>query len=118
MFDRATLNEDLEKIEKPAGIANPKDFRHEITQFFFRYKANNNGVSPDWTAYEKIKNVIEKRLFSSTEDLLPVISFGSKANKDDEKKHQDFVQRMVDRGYTSKQVELIVQWWMRHRQRQ
>ncbi|MCK5641000.1 MAG: PrkA family serine protein kinase, partial [Gammaproteobacteria bacterium] len=64
------------------------------------------------------KNVIEKRLFSSTEDLLPVISFGSKANKDDEKKHQDFVQRMVDRGYTSKQVELIVQWWMRHRQRQ
>ena len=118
MFDRGTLNEDLEKIEKPAGIANPKDFRHEITQFFFRYKANNNGVSPDWTAYEKIKNVIEKRLFSSTEDLLPVISFGSKANKDDEKKHQDFVQRMVDRGYTSKQVELIVQWWMRHRQRQ
>ena len=118
MFDRSTLNEDLEKIEKPAGIANPKDFRHEITQFFFRYKANNNGVSPDWTAYEKIKNVIEKRLFSSTEDLLPVISFGSKANKDDEKKHQDFVQRMVDRGYTSKQVELIVQWWMRHRQRQ
>tara|TARA_Y100001954_G_scaffold104693_1_gene113925 strand:- start:1269 stop:3194 length:1926 start_codon:yes stop_codon:yes gene_type:complete len=118
MFDRATLNEDLEKIEKPAGIANPKDFRHEITQFFFRYKANNNGVSPDWTAYEKIKNVIEKRLFSSTEDLLPVISFGSKSNKEDEKKHQDFVQRMVDRGYTSKQVELIVQWWMRHRQRQ
>jgi len=118
MFDRSTLNDDLEKIEKPAGIANPKDFRHEITQFFFRYKANNDGVSPDWTAYEKIKNVIEKRLFSSTEDLLPVISFGSKSNKDDEQKHQDFVNRMMDRGYTSKQVELIVQWWMRHRQRQ
>jgi len=118
MFDRTTLNEDLEKIEKPAGIANPKDFRHEITQFFFRYKANNDGVSPDWTAYEKIKNVIEKRLFSSTEDLLPVISFGLKSTNDDEQKHQDFVNRMIGRGYTSKQVELIVQWWMRHRQRQ
>jgi len=118
MFDRTSLNEDLEKIEKPAGIANPKDFRHEITQFFFRYKANNDGVSPDWTAYEKIKNVIEKRLFSSTEDLLPVISFGLKSTNDDEQKHQDFVNRMIDRGYTSKQVELIVQWWMRHRQRQ
>ncbi|HRH29905.1 MAG TPA: PrkA family serine protein kinase, partial [Aquabacterium sp.] len=29
-FDRGSLNSELEKIEKPAGIANPKDFRNEI----------------------------------------------------------------------------------------
>ena len=33
MMDRAGLNEELEKIEKPAGISNPKDFRNEIVNF-------------------------------------------------------------------------------------
>src|SRR5690625_5059584 len=30
ILDRASLNQELEKIEKPAGISNPKDFRNEI----------------------------------------------------------------------------------------
>ena len=35
-FDRSALNDELEKIEKPAGIANPKDFRNEIVNFVLR----------------------------------------------------------------------------------
>ncbi|MBP7661546.1 MAG: PrkA family serine protein kinase, partial [Burkholderiaceae bacterium] len=35
-FDRVQLNGELEKIEKPAGIANPKDFRNEIVNFVLR----------------------------------------------------------------------------------
>ena len=89
IYERGLLNDELEKIEKPAGIANTKDFRHEIVNFFLRHKANNNGEAPRWTSYNKIKNVIEKRLFSNTEDLLPVISFGSKQNKEDKQKHND-----------------------------
>jgi serine protein kinase len=34
--------------------------------------------NPSWTSYEKIRDVIERRMFSQVEDLLPVISFGSK----------------------------------------
>ena len=30
---RRSLNDELEKIEKPAGISNPKDFRNEIMNF-------------------------------------------------------------------------------------
>ncbi|WP_286805570.1 PrkA family serine protein kinase, partial [Marinimicrobium sp. UBA4209] len=30
ILDRGALNQELEKIEKPAGISNPKDFRNEI----------------------------------------------------------------------------------------
>ena len=41
-------------------------------------------------------------MFSNTEDLLPVISFNAKASKEDQKKHNDFVVRMVERGYTSR----------------
>jgi serine protein kinase len=114
-FDRAALNEELEKIEKPAGISNPKDFRNEIVNFVLRARANNAGKNPTWTSYEKLRSVIEKKMFANTEELLPVISFNAKASADDQKKHQDFVNRMVVKGYTPKQVRLLSEWYLRVR---
>ncbi len=115
VFNRASLNEELEKIEKPAGISNPKDFRNEIVNFVLRARAHNHGKNPSWTSYEKLRSVIEKKMFSNTEDLLPVISFNAKASADDQKKHQDFVNRMVKKGYTAKQVRLLSEWYLRVR---
>ena len=112
-FDRAALNAELEKIEKPAGIANPKDFRNEIVNFVLRARANNDGRNPTWNSYEKLREVIEKKMFSNTEDLLPVISFNAKASADDRQKHQNFVARMAQKGYTEKQVRLLAEWYLR-----
>jgi len=116
LLDRELLNQELTKIEKPAGIANPKDFRNEIVKFCLRSRANNTGKNPSWTSYEKIREVIEKRMFSQVEDLLPVISFGSKKDGDSEKKHSEFVSRMTERGYTERQVRRLVEWYMRVKQ--
>ncbi len=66
----------------------------------------------------KLCVVIEKKMFSNTEDLLPVISFNAKASKEDQKKHGDFVSRMVERGYTEKQVRLLSEWYLRVRKAQ
>jgi len=118
ILDRGALNEELEKIEKPAGISNPKDFRNEIVNFVLRARANNSGNNPSWLGYEKLRTVIEKKMFSNTEDLLPVISFNAKSSRDDQKKHDDFVARMVDRGYTEKQVRLLAEWYLRVRKSQ
>src|SRR5215213_5567419 len=96
LLDRELLNQELTKIEKPAGIANPKDFRNEVVKFSLRSRAQHGGKNPSWTSYEKIREVIEKRIFSQVEDLLPVISFGSKKDGETEKKHDDFVARMVE----------------------
>ena len=115
IFDRGSLNDEIEKIEKPAGISNPKDFRNEIVNFVLRARANNEGRNPDWTSYEKLREVIEKKMFSSTEELLPVISFNAKSSADDQTKHQDFVARMVDKGYTERQVRLLCEWYLRVR---
>ena len=115
LFDREALNNELEKIEKPAGISNPKDFRNEIVNFVLRAKANNNGKNPLWTSYEKLRTVIEKKMFSNTEDLLPVISFNTKTSNDDQQKHDDFVERMMTKGYTKKQVRLLSEWYLRVR---
>jgi serine protein kinase len=116
LLDRELLNQELTKIEKPAGIANPKDFRNEIVKFCLRSRANNGGKNPSWTSYEKIREVIEKRMFSQVEDLLPVISFGSKKDGETEKKHSEFVSRMTARGYTERQVRRLVEWYMRVKQ--
>ncbi len=118
MMNRAGLNEELEKIEKPAGISNPKDFRNEIVNFVLRARANNNGANPKWTSYEKLRAVIEKKMFSNTEELLPVISFNAKASEAEKKKHEEFVDRMVDKGYTPKQVRLLSEWYLRVRKSQ
>jgi len=115
ILDRAALNEELEKIEKPAGISNPKDFRNEVVNFVLRARAKHEGRNPSWTSYEKLRAVIEKKMFSNTEDLLPVISFNAKASADELKKHQDFVDRMIDKGYTEKQVRLLCEWYLRVR---
>ena len=69
-------------------------------------------------SYEKLRIVIEKKMFSNTEDLLPVISFNTKSSSADQQKHDDFVQRMVERGYTEKQVRLLAEWYLRVRKSQ
>lgn len=113
MFDREMLNKELEKIEKPAEIANPKDFRHEIVNFALRQQAKNGGKNPRWTSYEKLKRVIEATMFSKTQDLLPVISFTGQGSKEDKKKHDAFIARMLEMGYTPRQVKRLVEWHIR-----
>ena len=112
LYDRDILNKELEKIEKPAGIVNPKDFRNETVNFVLRSRAKNNGVV-SWTSYEKLREVIEKKMFASVEELLPVISFTAKSSNDDQRKHDDFVQRMMAKGYTARAVRRLVEWYMR-----
>ncbi|WP_326542357.1 PrkA family serine protein kinase [Pseudorhodoferax sp.] len=115
ILDRGALNDELEKIEKPAGISNPKDFRNEVVNFVLRARARQDGKNPAWTSYEKLRAVIEKKMFSNTEELLPVISFNAKASGEEQKKHADFVNRMITKGYTEKQVRLLCEWYLRVR---
>lgn len=112
-YSRDALNGELEKIEKPAGISNPKDFRNEVVNFVLRARAH--GKNPHWTSYEKLRVVIEKRMFSKTEDILPIISFEAKGSQEMEERHKSFVNRMAARGYTEKQVRRLVDWYMHYK---
>jgi serine protein kinase len=46
MFDRAILDEELSKIEKPAGITNAKDFRNEVVKFGVGARAPHRRPQP------------------------------------------------------------------------
>lgn len=113
MFNRESLNKELEKIEKSAQIVNPKDFRNEVVNFCLRYQAANKGENPKWTSYEKLKQVIEASMFSKTEDLLPIISFSGASNKEDDEKHKKFIKRMIEMGYTERQTRRVTEWHLR-----
>jgi serine protein kinase len=115
MLNREMLNSRLEEIEKAAGIVSAKDFRHEIVNYVLRHKAKNEGRSPRWNEYEKIKVVIEKRMFSATEQIMPVISFGPKQDKDMDEKHHAFVERMKSKGYTESMIRTLVAWYSNNR---
>ena len=111
-FNREALNEELESIEKPAGIANPKDFRHEVERYVLKYRQQHN-ENPRWESYHKLRSVIEKKLFTKTEELAPVITFDLGKSPEQQKKHEGFVKRMFEKGYTEKQIRLMVDFHAR-----
>lgn len=111
LLNRSQINEQLEAIERPASVMNVKDFRHEIVNYVLRYRAKHGGNAPRWSEYTKIKDVIEKKMFAATENIMPVISFGPKSSDELATKHNKFIERMVERGYTENQIQLLVAWW-------
>ena len=114
-FDRESLNAELEKIEKPAGDLESEGLPQRNRQLQPACAGHQYQQDPAWTSYEKFRSVIEKKMFSNTEELLPVISFNAKASAEDANKHADFVARMVEKGYTPKQVRLLCEWYLRVR---
>ncbi len=112
-MNKAEVDAELSKIEKPAGITNPKDFRSEVNSYVLRVRANNGGKMPRWNSFEKIKQVIEAKMSSSLDELLPVIAFDTKKEAKLQKDHESFVDRMVSLGYTKRQVRRVVEWFGR-----
>lgn len=110
IYDRSALNKELETIEKPAGISNPKDFRHEVVTANLRYAAKNAGKSIPWVENTRIKEVLEKKLFNAIDEILPQLSF----EKEGDEKAENFIKRMKERGYTQRQARLVVKFFEQH----
>jgi serine protein kinase len=110
-IDREAVEKHLQAIEKPAAIVNAKDFRGELIRFVQKSKLNNSGKMPDWKDFTKFREVIEKTIAASTQDLMKMISFDKKPDAESTKKHEDFVTRLETRGYTPPQVRRVVMWY-------
>ena len=102
------------RSKSPLALPTPRTFRNEIVNFVLR-ACQQPGQEPELDQLRKLRMVIEKKMFSNTEELLPVISFNAKASAEEAKKHEDFVTRMVAKGYTPKQVRLLCEWYLRVR---
>lgn len=106
------LEDFLEEVETPAGISNAKDFRNEVVKFCLRHQGKNDGKNPRWSSYQKIREVIEAKIFSNIEDMLPIISNTSQGTAKDKEHHEDFVNRMMEGGYTRNQIHVLISWYI------
>ncbi len=118
ILNRAALNEELRRSRNPPASATRRTSATRSSTSCCAPVPATTARTRSWLSYEKLRVVIEKKMFSNTEDLLPVISFNAKASKEDQQKHNDFVKRMVERGYTEKQVRLLSEWYLRVRKSQ
>ncbi len=107
IYDRAKLNEELEKIEKPGGVANPKDFRNEVINFYFRYRSANEGRTPQWKDHHKMADVLKMKVKINTEEMTKILSFDAKVSESELATRNNFVSRMGEKGYTPKQTRLM-----------
>ncbi len=111
LYNSEALDQALSTIESKAHISNVLEFRQELVDFCLRYRASHNGANPSWRSYEPIKKVIDANLGDKLDDLLPVISVGSKANKSEQSRHDNFLNRMLEKGYTEIQVKRMVEFY-------
>ncbi|HEY3524981.1 MAG TPA: PrkA family serine protein kinase [Nitrososphaeraceae archaeon] len=107
------LEKYLEGIEVPSNISNKRDFRNEVVKFCLRHRASNSGQNPRWTSYHKIREVIEAKIFNNIQDMLPIISSHAQGTADEKQHHNDFVDRMCENGYTKRQVNILVDWYIK-----
>jgi serine protein kinase len=92
------LNNELEKIEKAAGIANPKDFRNEVVNFVLRKRVpGRRGPEPlEWTSLrEAARRHREADVRLGRGASAGDLASAAKQDSETEKKHEDFVERMV-----------------------
>jgi serine protein kinase len=112
ILNREALDAWLKDIERPSNIPNVKDFRNDVVNFALRHRAKpeSGGKNPEWKSYNKLKRVLEAKMFVNSKDMMPVISFGPKSSKEDQARHDGFVNRMAENGYTEKQTRFLCEW--------
>ena len=114
LMSREELDDLLSEIEKPAGLANPKDFRHELINWVLRYQAAKKKM-PAWNAYAPIRRVLEKALFDKMDDLIPVLSARGTKSSSAKTQYKSFVDNMKELGYTDRQVQRLVDAYVKYK---
>jgi serine protein kinase len=107
--DKDKLDKKLKEIEKPAGIRQTSQFRNDIVRYALEHKAQH-GEYPDWRSYGQIREVIEEHLFEKLDDIMPTIVPGKKQSTEQAEKRDAFVHRMLEKGYTERQVDKLSKW--------
>ena len=84
-------------------------FRSELTLVTDRLKMAQGELANARQQARQIRTEYSQKLEMVQNEI------AAKASADEAKKHEDFVTRMVAKGYTPKQVRLLCEWYLRVR---
>ena len=94
-----------------------EDFYYSIDRMHFR-AAIQNLVANAIKFSPSNKSIFISLRLESGKAIGQVRDEGPGMTEDDKKKHEDFISRMVEKGYTRKQVRLLCEWYLRVRKSQ
>jgi serine protein kinase len=89
----------LRSIEEQIGVSesSSKGFRSDVTSYMF-YVVRNGGKI-EYSAYEPLKEAIEKKLIASVKDLSRIITKSRVRDKEQDEKYDSMVEEMKKNGY-------------------
>lgn len=89
----------LRSIEEQIGVSesSSKGFRSDVTSYMF-YVVRNGGKI-EYSAYEPLREAIEKKLMASVKDLSRIITKSRVRDKEQDEKYNSMVEEMKKNGY-------------------
>lgn len=109
LMDSEEIHKELRVFEQAASVSSYESFRNDIVLYVLSQRAEGNEIK--WSSYAKLAKVIEKSVFKDMKDILPIISYSAKQNKDDEVAHKKFNSNMRELGYTDNQIKRLVSYY-------
>lgn len=89
----------MRSIEEQIGVSesSAKGFRSDVTSYMF-YVVRNGGKM-EYSAYEPLKEAIEKKLMVSVKDISRIITKARVRDKEQDEKYNSMVEEMKKNGY-------------------
>jgi len=104
----------LKSIEEQIAIIGPaaEGFRQEVIAFLWR--ATRRGETVSYTAYEPLKEAIEKKLMSSVRDISRIITKARTRDEEQVERYDRMVQTLIDNGYPEETIDTILKYAANH----
>lgn len=100
----------MRSIEEQIGVSesSAKGFRTDVTSYMFYVMRNGGKI--DYTAYEPLKEALEKKLTASVKDLSRIITKSRVRDKEQDHKYNSMVQQMKDNGYCDCCCDVVLKY--------
>jgi len=104
----------LKSIEEQIGIVGTAcdGFRQEVIAYLWSLGRRGEGVS--YESYEPLKEAIEKKLMASVRDVSRIITKARTRDKEQQKKYNTMVERLIEIGYPAPCIDVILKYAANH----
>jgi serine protein kinase len=104
----------LKSIEEQIAIIGPAadGFRQEVIAYL--WSAVRRGETLSYTAYEPLKEAIEKKLMNSVRDISRIITKARTRNEEQRQKYDAMVENLLAQGYPEDSIDTILKYAANH----
>ena len=104
----------LKSIEEQIAIIGPAadGFRQEVIAYL--WTATRRGEKVDYTAYEPLKEAIEKKLMNSVRDISRIITKARTRDEEQRQKYDAMVENLIEQGYSEDCIDTILKYAANH----